>query len=380
VNRRSLQRALLGSLTALVLASGGLLSEAPTGAASPVKAVDCARRYLAGGDHLPAGHEVSDTEKYPKQLLDDHLSQWGPWCLYDTATNGATSSSYITGGQLARSWNLAADLVTIQVGGENGGIIDLIDSCFDKVKDHDFTGANVCAAQVLANQSAFDKLQLDLTTILQQYRILAARKPNLVIAVIGYPNPYPDAIEVIPNIVELCVPLIDTIATCAIRWAQLPPALVTLDTAFKRLNSAIKDDVAKFQQAANGQRFVYVDTYDKLRDHCMKMEVEIKTKVEHPEESGAVHDHDSPKVNFGCSDPWFVEGDDGTKMPDYLDPAAPGVLIQKSQTTSGMGIHPDADGADCFADLIFEADTIEPSVTPLKWKLGIPEAPQATCG
>ena len=45
----------------------------------------------------------------------------------------------------------------------------------------------------------------------------------------------------------------------------------------------------------------------------MKMEVEIKTKVEHPEESGAVHEHDSPAVNFGCSDPWFVAGDDGTE-------------------------------------------------------------------
>ena len=59
-----------------------------------------------------------------------------------------------------------------------------------------------------------------------------------------------------------------------------------------------------------------MDTYTKLRDHCMKMEVEIKTKVEHPEQSGAVHDHNSPKVNFGCSEPWFKEGDDGTEDPE----------------------------------------------------------------
>jgi lysophospholipase L1-like esterase len=366
----------MGSLVAIVLASSGLLLEAPTDQATTASAVDCARRYLAGGDHLPAGHEVSDTEKYPKQLLDDHLSKWGPWCVYNTSSNGTTSSSYISGGQLARSWNLAADLVTIQVGGENSGIVDLVDSCFDKVKDHDFIGANVCAAQVLGNQSAFTALQGNLTTILQQYRILAARNPNIVIAVLGYPNPYPDAISVTPKIAELCVPLMDTIATCGIRWAMLPPALVTLDLAIKKLNSSIKDDVAKFQLAANGQRFVYVDTYDKLRDHCMKMEVTIKTQVEHPEEDGVVHEHDSPAVNFGCSTNWFVEGSDGTATPDYLDPAAPGVLIEKSQTTSGMGIHPNADGANCISDLIFEADTIEPGVTPLKWKLRIPEAPK----
>ncbi|HEX5824993.1 MAG TPA: hypothetical protein VFY18_11100, partial [Candidatus Limnocylindrales bacterium] len=70
-------------------------------------------------------------------------------------------------------------------------------------------------------------------------------------------------------------------------------------------------------------------------------------------------------MNFGCSNAWFVAGDDGTKTPEYLDPAAPGVLILKSQTTTGMGIHPNADGANCISDLIFEADTIEPGVTPL---------------
>jgi hypothetical protein len=60
--------------------------------------------------------------------------------------------------------------------------------------------------------------------------------------------------------------------------------------------------VKLFAIGSNG-RFVYVDIYTKLRDDCMKMEVVIKTKVEHP-------------------------------------------------------------------------DTLEPGVTPLKWKLSIPEAPK----
>jgi len=107
----------------------------------------------------------------------------------------------------------------------------------------------------------------------------------------------------------------------------------------------------------------------------MKMEVEIKTKVEHPEQYGAVHDHNSPTaVNFGCSDPWFVAGSDGTAKPNYLLPAALGVLIEWSQTTKGMGVYPNAGGHQCIADAIWEADTIEPGVTPLKWKLGYAEA------
>ena len=74
-----------------------------------------------------------------------------------------------------------------------------------------------------------------------------------------------------------------------------------------------------------------------------------------------------------------IEGDDGTKTPDYLDPAAIGVLVDKSQTTKGMGVHLDEDGHNCFAELVFEADTIEPGTTPLKWKLDIAEAAVDPC-
>ncbi len=286
---RPIGRAILARLLVFVLVAGGLVIAGPQADTASAADVDCARRLLAGGDRVPAGQEVSTDERYPSQLVEDHLGQYGPWCVYNTAANGATSSGYITRGQLAESWNKAADLITVTVGAENDGIKKLFTDCFDKVKDHDFTGANVCAAQVLANEQAFTNLKLNLTTILQQYRVLAARRPNLVVAVTGYPNPYPDATEAAIKVVQLCVPLIDTIPTCSIRWAQLPPALATIDAAVKKLNSAIKAGVANFQLAANGQRFVYVDTYETLRDHCMKMEVTIKTKVEHPEQSGAVH-------------------------------------------------------------------------------------------
>lgn len=64
-------------------------------------------------------------------------------------------------------------------------------------------------------------------------------------------------------------------------------------------------------------------------------------------------------------------------VPFYLFPAAPGVLLQESQTTSGMGVYPNDDGHKCISDLTWEADTPEPGVTPLKWKLGVPEQPNS---
>ena len=57
---------------------------------------------------------------------------------------------------MANAYNMRPDLLTIQLGEQNDTIVNLIKDCFDKVKDHDFTGANVCAAQILANQGLFD--------------------------------------------------------------------------------------------------------------------------------------------------------------------------------------------------------------------------------
>ena len=108
------------------------------------------------------------------------------------------------------------DLITLTIGGENTTIINLITECFDKVKDHDFTGANVCAAAVLGNTTLWTNLNQNLTTILQQYRMILAGRPKLVVAVTGYPNPYPKALDAAPKIAELCVPLIDTIPTCTV--------------------------------------------------------------------------------------------------------------------------------------------------------------------
>jgi hypothetical protein len=195
----------------MAVAAGGLLaaSNAPSGA-TDVQAVDCAKRYVAGGDHIPAGHEVSESERYPEQLLNNHLlPSPGPWCLLNTAKNETTSSSYYQSAapnQLAQTWNYRPDLITLQVGQENATIVNLIKSCFDKVKDHDFAGASGCGSAILANSSVWTNLKNNYTTIFQQYRKIMAGRPKLVVAVPSYPNPYPDALSVTPKIALLCVP------------------------------------------------------------------------------------------------------------------------------------------------------------------------------
>ncbi len=332
------------------------------------------RIYVASGDDVTNGKAMdANSNRYPEKLLADHIKSPG-WCLFNQGKNGQTSSSYISGGGLANAYNMRPDFLTLQLGEQNSTIVNLITDCFDKVKDHDFTGASACGAAILANPTLWTNLKNNYTTILQQTRIMAAQRPQLVVGVVNYPNPYPQATDVVDEIAELCVPLMDTILTCTVRWLQLPPALLVLDQVFQKLNTSLKEAMAPFQAGPNGSRWVYVDTYPKFKDHCMTMKVTIKTKVEHPEEDGVVHDHDSQEINFGCSTTWFVEGSDGTAKPNYLLPATPGVLIEWSQTTKGTGVYPNADGHKCISEAIWEADTIDPGTTPLKWKLGYPEA------
>ncbi|HMF99366.1 MAG TPA: hypothetical protein VKE96_33935 [Vicinamibacterales bacterium] len=365
-----MHRFVAGVLTA---GAAAVAAVALVGPQPVLHAQGCGLHYVAAADDIPAGHDVSESQRYPNHLIDDHLKKWGAWCEYDIAQNGTTSNTYITGGQLASTWNDRPDLITLTVGEQNTTIVNLITSCFDDVKSHDFAGASSCAGAILGNTSLFSNLTSNLTTIFQQYRVIMAGRPKLVVAVTGYPNPFPKSLDATAKIAELCPPLIDTIPTCTARWVQLPPALELIDQVFQKLNTTIANAVAPFANSSAG-RFVFVNTYDKLRDHCMKMEVSFKTQVEHPEEDGAVHEHDSPSaVNFGCSDPWFVAGGDGTDVPFYLEPAAIGILIQESQTTSGMGVYPNDSGQKCISDLIWEADTIDPGTTPLKWKLGVPE-------
>jgi hypothetical protein len=337
---------------------------------------DAARRYVAGGDAVvfgstnDSGEEVDDDERYSEQLLTKLQESPGPWCLYNTAKNPTNSDQYMVDGnptQQAIAHDLRPRLITLTLGRQNSTIVDHVVKCFKNVKDHDFLEANVCALTVL-NGNHWDELIDDLSEILNRYMVQMDGNPRLVVAVTGYFNPYNSATSVASEVPGFCAKLQDTIPTCTIRWLMLPPALVTLDQVVKKLNETIKYVVDKFTWTSQG-RFFFINPYDKFKDHCMKMEVEIKTKVYHP--PNTVHDHNS-KNDFGCDEPWIAsDGEKGQKSPfPYLTPAVTGVLILATQTTEGMGIYPNAKGHQCFADLIWQAT---------KERLGIPEAPEEAC-
>ena len=356
--------------------AGGTLTATGTFAETPDQPFDCSLRIVAGGDGVVEGKDAStpSEDNYAYQLLKEHAEPApvpGPWCLYNTAKDAATTDTYQNDSpptQLAQTWNLRPALITLTLGRQNSTIVDSIDKCFKNIKDHDFIEANACALNVLVNPTHWDKLTRDLSYILNQYKVQMDGNPNLVVAVTGYFNPYPSALDVVTKIPQFCANLIDTIPTCTIRWILLPPALVTLDQVVKKLNTTIENVVKQFRLASQG-RYFFVNPYDKFKDHCMKMEVEIKTKVYHP--TNTVHDHNSTK-DFGCSTPWIAsDGTDGTKTPLlYLTPAATGVLLVATQTTKGMGVNPNSDGHDCISDLVWEAT---------KYKLGVAEPPETPC-
>ena len=368
----------------LVLAFAALAFTLARGSTPAAHALAGCRIYVASGDDIPNGHDLNDdSSRYPEKLLADHLKSPG-WCLYNQGKNGQTSSSYISGGGLSSAYNMRPDLLTIQLGEQNSPMVDIINSCFDKIKDHDFSGGNSCAASVLGNSSLWSNMTNNFTFILQQTRIMMSQRPQLVVAVVNYPDPYPQASDATSRITELCTKPVDSMTSCNTRWAQLPPALTTIDQVFQKLNKTLKDAMAPFQAGPSGNRWVYVDIYPKFKSHEMKMDVTLRDdQVCHFCGTEAEYeDSHSGSKNIGSDKAWFIEGSDGTKLPDYLftpgpliDP--PVVIMQVSQTTSGMGVYVNSDGMKCIDDAIWEADTIDPGTTPLKWKLGYGEAPNS---
>lgn len=390
---------LLGVLVAVLLLGAPVLGSTP-GADRPAApaadgelpepdpdcSTDIARRYVAGGDGVvhPAKdtdeEHSTDTDRYPDQLLKKLQEKHpGPWCEFNTmdeVTDGSTmtvtTDEYRTSGdptQQSQAHSLRPHLITLTLGRDNSGIQQHVTTCMDQIRDHNFIQANACALAVLANVPAWDKLERDLAGILGKYEVQMAGNPNLVVAVTGYFNPYPQALDVTTKIPGFCAKLVDTIPTCTARWVLLPPALVVLDQVVKKLNTTIEGVVDKFETHSRGQYF-FVNPYEKFKKHCMVFHVKIETKVYHP--TNTVDQHDSEE-DFGCKNgSWILDDGDTSRFPPvYLIPAVNGVLIYFAQTTTKMGLYPNGDGHKCIAGLIYEAKTADDLL--LKHKLGIAE-------
>lgn len=361
------------TITAAVLAGAvavGVMTQAVLAENPP----NCPRRYVAGGDELVAARDAeqpeqySDTVKYSEYLVEK-LQEYDEWCVYNTAPeDSVTSDEYrhrVESGydfadedytQQGFAWVADPRLITLTIGRQNNTIWDHVAKCMDLIEDHDFLEANVCALLILSLPSHWTTLHNELSETLQDFYTQQAGNPNLVVAVTGYPNPYPKATDVATKIPGFCAQLVDTIPTCIARWVLLPPALVTLDEVVKKLNTTIEEVVQEYNQSTQG-RFVFVNPYEKFLDHCMTMKVTIKTKVYHP--TNQVDQHDTQETNFGCSDNWIAKRDNDTgpdKSPFfYLTPAINGVLTYAEQTTKEMGLNPNDKGHQCIADLIWEA-------------------------
>ena len=357
----------IGRLRPLMLATVliGLLPAAPSEAQTTI----CGRKYVAGGDDVPAGNTIQSSQTYPSHLLNDHMAKFG-FCLFNTAQNGTTSSTYISGGQVSTAWNRQPDFITLSVGEQNTPIVNAITSCFDNVKSHDFASALSCAMAIQGNTTAFTNLTNDLTTIMQQFKMIMAGRPQLVVAILGYPNPFPQSSDVTTPIEQLCQGTTDTITSCTTRWSQLPAALTALDQVIQKLNTTISNAVQPFYIGYQG-RFIFVNPYQKFLKHDFKMDVTLRLdEVCHLcGTDGSYIDNHKSEQNVGSDNPWFQAGSDGTDTPFYLQPPdqindPPVVLLLESQTTSGMGVYPNDTGNKCISDLIWES---------VKWKLGIRE-------
>lgn len=336
--------------------------------------------YVALGDGVPYGakkvdddEEISKGDRYPEELTKLLQEDSFPFCLHNVSQGETTTDDYQDEDtefgftQQSLMHDLRPRLVTLMLGREQDVIREHISTCMTFIKNHQFIEANACALAVLTG-GPWKKLNDDLSDILNQLKVQMDGNPRMVVAVLGYYNPFPHATSVATEVPGFCAKLQDTIPTCLIRWMMLPPVLVTMDQITKKLNSTIEAVVKKFSLASQG-RYYFVNPYDAFEDHCMRMETEIKTTVYHP--TNTVHDHNS-KNDFGCDDEWMESDGDKGELPPwhYLPPAVTGVLINTSQTTEGMGAYPNADGHECLAKLVYNADN---GWEPLKQRLGIPE-------
>ena len=223
------------------------------------------------------------------------------------------------------------DLLTIQLGEQNTTIVNLITSCFDKVKDHDFSGATACAAQILGNASVGQPQQQlhdhpAATRIMARATAARDRAPRL------------------PEPVSAACPTWSTVRCSACRSSTrtdlhrpvgtAPAGADDLDQVFQKLNKTIKDALAPFQAGPNGGAGS-TSTLPEVQGPLHEDGGHHQDQGQHPGQIGRRPRPRVAEADFGCDDTWYVEGSDGTKLPNYLSRPRSASSIEGSRTPPG---------------------------------------------
>ncbi len=193
------------------------------------------RIYVASGDDVTNGKAMNDNAKrYPETAARGPHQVAGLVPLQPGQERPDVVELHHRR-RLSSAYNMRPDFLTIQLGEQNATIVKLITDCFDKVKDHDFTGAQRLRGADPGEHVALDEPQEQLhddPAADQDHGLAAAAARR------GGGRTTRTRIRSRSTSStrsrSLCVPLIDTIPTCSIRWAQLPPALLGCSTRSSR--------------------------------------------------------------------------------------------------------------------------------------------------
>lgn len=317
--------------------------------------------YLAGGDSVPAGTDLTSGEAYPLHLLNDHLTGLqGGYCLGSTAQSGATSADYLANqlpptAAVLRQAAGRANLVTITVGADDKLLPALLHSCLPSFLAFDAAGALQCEQAIANDAGAWSRLRTNLHTILASYQAVARDRP-LTVAVTGYYDPFPDALDAAASY-RLCQHLVPAsppsaqqrgLKNCLARVLAMDVPLAGVDALVQHLNQIERSEVSAFTDSSGG-RIQFVDVYPLFKAHCTPMVVDITLLGARLAE------------NLGCQGPTWISPSQAFAAHDSVPIAVNGQVIG-AVALEGVGVHPNDAGQKAIADQIWQA--IGPRLRP----------------
>jgi len=318
----------------------------------------CAYQYVATGDSVAYGADMTTRIPYPDYLFNDHVKYLPgqPWCETNLAQSGAKTSHYINGeegftAQLQPAIDEDPRLVTITIGANNFVMTTLMDTCMPMAEKGGIRAATACIKEVFYDKKNiyWDPLRDDLRTILDGYLSSPDYATLDAIAVTGYYDPMPVMISD-SHQNDLCNQFGNTkVRTSCNQWGtDLSTAMNWGYLTILKLNDTIKGVVDEYSAWYQG-KLTFVDVDDQFAGHCSTFDTTITVLLV-----------GSASLNLGCteSDSWIVANH--TKGTEGFWKK----LVFDASVTSG--VHPNEKGQQCISNLVWEA---------VKAKLGSWEPP-----